>query len=478
MARLPSLLRYQLRQYTWAALVTALLMLVALLVLTDQLALRVAAHNLADELNSGEATTNHFSSGRGRAGHIALDAQGIPVQGSGQPYPGGRGHGWGQAQLQTPWALAPKVLAQGKLQGTSALPWVVEPVVWAARAVNTDSGEVQLLVAWLGVKAIRTAAGMTYLLVALAIALSFLVGFAFSTRSIRQIAQGVSAVVTAGHQMASGSFKVELPPQSTSEFEELCLVINELARHLDTIIKDLRLEHSRLSQLEQAQRRFLADASHELRRPLSAMAITLDAWHDGVLQPEEQPEAIAMLRVEAKRLGRFVTELLDLSRLESGRATVALESLDVAQICAEVTKSESSMPGAQILMDIPPDIPQVLADRDGLYRVLRNLLDNALRFTPLQGEVKIWARRDEAGVRLGVTDTGPGIAPDVLPYIWDRFARQEPSESESEAGTGLGLAIVKALVEAMGGQVGVQNNEGEGATVWIILLSVEDVSEE
>jgi two-component system sensor histidine kinase BaeS len=115
----------------------------------------------------------------------------------------------------------------------------------------------------------------------------------------------------------------------------------------------------------------------------------------------------------------------------------------------------------------------VLADPDAVHRMLRNLVENARRFTPPDGTILLWAETEATTVRMGVSDTGSGIAPEELPRIWDRFARAAQARADGTAGTGLGLAIVKALAEAQGGTVGAESEPGVRTTVWVRLPLAE-----
>jgi signal transduction histidine kinase len=291
------------------------------------------------------------------------------------------------------------------------------------------------------------------------------------------VTRTLTTVTEAGRQMAAGDFAVVIPPQPTAELHQLSTVITDLASSLDSTLGNLRTEHARLQQMEQAQRQFVADASHELRAPLSTMALTLDAWHDGLLATEERPEAMTHLRTEVKRLGRMVAQLLDLSRIETGRQPITLEALDIHAISIQVLQSMAALPGAPITLDISDNLPPAHGDRDAVHRILRNLLDNARRFTPPDGVIRVWAKEEADGIFLGVTDTGCGIPESVRHRVWDRFARAERERAADDAGTGLGLAIVKALAEAMGGHVDLTSAEGQGTTVWVSLTKLENESE-
>ena len=473
----PTLQRYLLRQHLLAASLTTGVMLVLLLLLADHLTIRAASQSLAKELRAGDAVAFR---GMGRRGRLVLDERGLPLQGNGQA--AGRGWGMGagrgQQQWQESWPLAEQVLEHGEMTGFSALPWLPETVVWAARADMPRNGERRIWLIWTPLAAIRAAAGPTYLMVVAAITIAFIGSLLFTARAGRMVTEAVTDLTGAGKQMVDGNFAVQVSPQRTRELAELRDVITELAVHLDHTLRDLRAEHDRLQRLEGAQRQFVADASHELRAPLSAMTLTLDAWHDGLLLDHERPEAVDYMRDELKRLNRMVAQLLDLSRIEAGRHPLELDTIDVAEACAQAVRAVSGLPGPPVKCEVQQPAPLVLADRDALHRILRNLLENALRFTPREGNITLQATREAGSVCLTVIDNGPGIPADVLPRVWDRFARAEQTRADNAGGSGLGLAIVKALVELMGGSVTMESDQGAGTTVRITLQGAENVREE
>jgi signal transduction histidine kinase len=195
----------------------------------------------------------------------------------------------------------------------------------------------------------------------------------------------------------------------------------------------------------------------------------LASWRDGLLAPEEQADTLAHLRAETARLSALVERLLDLSRIESGRELVAPMPLAPRPALEAVAAAFRGQPGAPIGIEAPDDLPAALADPDAIHRMLHNLLENARRFTPETGRITLWAAATEDGVRLGVTDTGSGIAPEELARIWDRFARSPQARADGTTGSGLGLAIVKALAEAHGGQVGAESTPGVETTIWVQL---------
>ena len=170
---------------------------------------------------------------------------------------------------------------------------------------------------------------------------------------------------------------------------------------------------------------------------------------------------------ETKRLNRLVSDLLDLSRLESGELPLKLETLylnplleDLAKTIGPLARNEE----IQLELDLEPSFAPVKADRDRIAEVILNLVHNALRFTPKGGVVRISTRNFEGEVEVAVADTGPGLPPEELPRVWERFYKSDQARTHGSGGTGLGLAIVKQIVEAHDGKVAVQSEVGKGAT--------------
>jgi two-component system sensor histidine kinase ResE len=218
-----------------------------------------------------------------------------------------------------------------------------------------------------------------------------------------------------------------------------------------------------LQRVERMRRQFVADASHQLRSPLTAMQGYAEALLDEVAPDvETRRRYLATIVRDSKRLNRLIEQLLDLSHIESGQAKIDLKPVVVPTLVRHVLDSvprDDSQP--RIVLQVPDDLPTALADEAYTEQALRNLLENAVRYTLPDGHVTVWVRAEADRLVLGVTDTGTGIAPEHLPRIWDRFYRAGESDKE---GTGLGLAIVKSLVERQGGEVGAESRLGVGST--------------
>ncbi|HEY3376479.1 MAG TPA: HAMP domain-containing sensor histidine kinase, partial [Armatimonadota bacterium] len=455
-----------LRHHLWALLLLLSVLLTAVLLLADESAQRMTERNLAntlrtlvaDDTETGRVPDTRLSRiARGGAGMLVLDAEGRWWRPAHQPQ---RAEASRRRSISIPrwqpWALASQVLQTGEMHGRGRVPWTPGSVVWAARVVPT-AGAPRILVAWSPVWAIRQGAALVYGAVVLSLLGAGALCVLLTLRIARYATGVIHQVTDSGRRMAAGDFHIHLPAQPVAELDELSTVVTDLAQGLDITMADLAHERQRLARLERLQRQFVADASHELRAPLSAMSMTLAAWEDGLLRPDEQAAAVTRVRREAKRLGHLVAHLLDLSRLESGRELLTPVALDANTVIQDVARQYVSLPGVAVNVELPSTPLRVMADHDGLIRILHNLLENARRFTPDSGDVRLWARREGASVRIGVTDTGCGIAADELPHMWDRFARAAQARATGVAGSGLGLAIVKALVEAMGGAVSAES---------------------
>ncbi len=221
-----------------------------------------------------------------------------------------------------------------------------------------------------------------------------------------------------------------------------------------------------LRQAETSRREFVSNVSHELRTPLSsikAMAETLEAG--GLDDPGINADFVQKIHVETDRMTTLVNDLLELTSLQSGQADLKPEHVDIASVLrdeggryVQVAKNL----GIAVRVSLPDNLPPVVAQENRMRQVIRNLLDNALKFTPPNGRIDISASLHGDMVEVRVSDNGLGIPGESLPHIFERFYKVE--RSRRNGGSGLGLAIVKNIVQAYGGDVSVESQEGEGST--------------
>jgi signal transduction histidine kinase len=223
----------------------------------------------------------------------------------------------------------------------------------------------------------------------------------------------------------------------------------------------------RLATDERQRRSLLADVSHELRTPLSVVQGNLEALLDGVHPADEAH--LASILDETRVLSRLVDDLRTLALSETGSLPLHREPTDVAVLATEVAASfraAAEAVGVTVDAGVDDDLPLLDVDPVRTREILSNLVANALRYTPRGGAVTLRAALEPGRdrVRISVHDTGSGIAPDVLPHVFDRFWKSAESR-----GSGLGLAIAKNLVEAHGGQIGAESEAGIGTTIWFLL---------
>jgi two-component system, OmpR family, phosphate regulon sensor histidine kinase PhoR len=220
--------------------------------------------------------------------------------------------------------------------------------------------------------------------------------------------------------------------------------------------------------LEAVRRDFVANVSHELKTPLTSISGYAETLLGDQMDADTTRRFLGTILSNARRMQRLVDDLLDLSRIESGRWQPNRSEVDVAAVAREswaalAGRSDAARVGMDL--DVAEDAATVDADLDALRQVLTNLMDNSLRYTPEGGRITCAARRVDGGVAVSIRDNGVGITRDHLPRIFERFYRADSSRSREEGGTGLGLAIVKHLVEAHGGRVHAESERGSGTTV-------------
>ncbi len=222
---------------------------------------------------------------------------------------------------------------------------------------------------------------------------------------------------------------------------------------------------------EQARRDFVANASHELRTPVAAIHGAAETLLLGALRDPEAARRFAeMIARQAERLARLTRDLLDLSRIESGQWAMQLAPVEVDQAlraAGELVGQVAREKGVELRREDAGGL-RVLADARALEHVLVNLLDNAVKYTPQGGAVSLTAVPVPGGVLLAVADTGPGIDRQHLTRLFERFYRADPGRSREQGGTGIGLALVKHLVQAQKGEVGVESGP-EGSRFWVRL---------
>ncbi len=242
---------------------------------------------------------------------------------------------------------------------------------------------------------------------------------------------------------------------------------DEVARLATTFDRML----DRLEAAFEHERRFTADAAHELRTPLTALKGRLDVILSRPRTPVEYQNALYDLEQEVDRLIRLSADLLLLTRLDQRRLPWQPQRLDLSEllhIVAEQVRPLAEAGGLTLTEEVPSGL-SIVGDPDHLIRLFLNLLDNAVKYTPAGGQVTLRAGKEQIGVWISVSDTGPGIPPEHLPHVFERFYRVEEARSRESGGAGLGLAIAYEIARWHGGTMEVQSEPGRGATFTVHL---------
>ena len=236
--------------------------------------------------------------------------------------------------------------------------------------------------------------------------------------------------------------------------------LHSLSQTFNTMVENLR-------QSDETKKAFIADVTHELRTPLTVIKGTIETLEDGALDDlEGRSSLLSSMMRETDRLIRMVNELLVLTRADAGSVQLNIQSLDLTELARMRCETLSVMASRQhVELHVAGDSYFVTADPDRISQVLNNLLDNAIRHSPVNSIVTVTVKSANDGVECSVTDSGVGIPARHLPFIFDRFYRVEASRDRLSGGTGLGLAIARALVTAHGGNISAQSVEGQGTTI-------------
>ncbi|CAN5205361.1 hypothetical protein BH09PSE2_BH09PSE2_21430 [soil metagenome] len=219
-----------------------------------------------------------------------------------------------------------------------------------------------------------------------------------------------------------------------------------------------------------AKSEFLANMSHELRTPLNAIigfSEIMTAQMFGPLGDARYQEYVKDIHGSGQHLLSLINDILDMAKIEAGKLVVRLEPVSLAEACEDAlrfVRSRADGAALTLALDVPDTLPIVQADERALKQVLLNLLTNAVKFTPSGGRVRLWAVREGAGVRVGVTDSGIGIAPEDLAKLGRPFEQIESQHAKTTQGTGLGLALTQSLVAMQHGEFRLEREPGVGTT--------------
>jgi two-component system, OmpR family, sensor histidine kinase BaeS len=287
----------------------------------------------------------------------------------------------------------------------------------------------------------------------IAVATAIVVSLAVAAR----IARPVIALVAAARRVADGRYAERVNSDEPGELGELADSFNEMAASLEAT--------------ERRRLQLVGDVAHELRTPLTTIDGYLEGLEDGVIEPNAA--TWTLLRTETGRLTRLVSDLSELWSAEAHQLPLRIDAVDVAAVAFEVAERfapQAALRNVQI--DVRADRSVARADRDRVAQILSNYCSNALRHAPDGSTITVRTETAGSRVHASVADTGPGLAPDQLEAVFERFYRVDPARSRAAGGAGIGLAIVRALADAMEGRAWAESaGRGRGATFHVELPS-------
>ena len=331
---------------------------------------------------------------------------------------------------------------------TVGVPFVQASMVLGAVFMQTpaqviEAGAVGLLLPVIGVAAaVSLFAGLVLFLI------------------LRQVLRPLNRLTDAARAMAEGDFAVRVPQEkSTREVEELSAAFNSMA--------------DELSQVEDSRREFVANVSHELRSPITAISGYIEGMRDGVIPPEEQDKYLAIVSDESKRLSHLIGELLALSRLERDDAAIECTDFDICDLLERVflrRTGDLEKHGMDIDCDFDPEPCFVHADMARIDQVLVNLVDNAIKFTPDGGLITLRVRAESGLCTVTVQDNGVGVLPEDRPRIFERFFTADRAHTSGK-GTGLGLSICQRILEMHGQKIRLLDTDAGAAFAFTLEMA-------
>ncbi|MCI8435778.1 MAG: GHKL domain-containing protein [Clostridia bacterium] len=280
----------------------------------------------------------------------------------------------------------------------------------------------------------------------------------------KMLVRPIRTIGDATKKLSSGEYSMRLNLKRVDkDVKSLAIGMNNIANEFES--------------LELMRKSFVANASHELRSPLTSIQGFLQAILDGTIEPAEQDKYLKIVLTESKRLSLLINSMLDLSRLESGKNPPNLTKFEIREMIRQVAERfEPNLQkhGMRLALGLMPEECFVYADRDKIIQVLSNLIDNAIKYSPPNSQIAVTTNMHGKKVYVTVKDNGYGISKKDQMLIWDRFYMADKARTPAKAkGTGLGLSIVKKIIDEHKEVIWVESNAGAGAT-FIFTLTAFD----
>lgn len=268
----------------------------------------------------------------------------------------------------------------------------------------------------------------------------------YIVKPIRNIAFGAT-------ELARGNYDWRVNRTTNDEIGELAIAFNRMA-------EELKLQDG-------LRNTFIANVSHELRSPLTSVQGFIQAMLDGAIEDGDRDKYLQIVLGETKRMSTLITDLLNLAKVESGKFPIEYSEFDINELlrrCLLMFEQRIEEKKIVVHVGLSEDKLNVWADEDRISQVITNLIDNAVKFTNEDGELKVWTFCTENKVHVNISDTGAGIPQEDQPYVFERFFKGDKSHSQGTPGTGIGLSIVKRIIAQHGETIGLQSEPGKGTT--------------
>ena len=305
---------------------------------------------------------------------------------------------------------------------------------------------------------LKLGASMFFLALVVALVIG-LIAIGLITRNLRQIVETV-------RRFKEGDYDVRIPEEARGDLALLADTFNEMADKIEGNIEQLK-------SMDRLRQELIANVSHDLRTPLSLVQGYIETlmMKENSLQPEERRKYLEIVMDSSEKLSRLVAQLFEYSKLEAEQIQPEKEPFLLSELAQDVFVKYQILAqekNIEIKLEAPPELPLVFADVALVERVLQNLMDNALKFTPAGGRVAIQLKNHSKGVEVRISDTGPGISEGEQAHIFERYRKSTAVENK-KVGAGLGLAIVKKILEIHNAAIQVQSKPGQGAAFWFML---------
>ena len=265
----------------------------------------------------------------------------------------------------------------------------------------------------------------------------------------RRITGPIEDISEAARRLGSGDFTARAPVDGCVELADFATTFNNMAARLQTI--------------DNSRGQFMGNIAHELRTPMTNIKGFIDGMLDGTIPPEETKHYLGIVSQETGRLARLVQNMLDITKLEAGEVPIHAQTYDLWKTVTDVVLSDEQRieDGKIDIQGLGGDPLLIYADPDFVHQVVNNIVDNAIKFTAAGGTISFAAERRDNMVEVRIENTGAGIAPEALPFVFERFYKEDRSRGMNTRGSGLGLHICKILINLSGGQIHAESEEGK-----------------